>query len=183
MSPTEILAEEHQAVRVLLNALSSMCDRLGSGERVEPEHFEKVIVFIRNVADRSHHMKEEDLLFAKMESAGISREEMLADSITTEHDLSRGFIRGMSDALLAYSMGDASAGRVIAENACSYVKLLRDHIVKEEEVIFPLADKHLTGEMKRELVEAFEKIDREVVGPGKMKEYEAILNLLRNTYL
>jgi hemerythrin-like domain-containing protein len=183
MSPTEILIEEHKAVRVILNALVSMCDKLGSGERVEPAHFEKVIVFVRNMADRAHHMKEEDLLFEKMESAGVSREEMLADAITTEHDLSRGYIRGISDALMAYSMGDDSAGRVITENASKYVALLRDHIDKEEQVIFPLADKHLSEDAKSELVEAFEKINLEVVGMDKLEEYMGIVTLLRNTYL
>jgi hemerythrin-like domain-containing protein len=183
MGPTKILIEEHKAVKVILDALASMCRKLGSGEKVDPDHFEKVIVFIKNVADRGHHMKEEDLLFARMESAGVSREEMLADTITTEHDLSRGYIRGISDALVSYSMGDMSAGRVISENATSYVNLLRDHIVKEEEVIFPLADKHLPDEVQRELVAAFEKIDSDVIGPAKLEEYMGILNLLRDTYL
>jgi hemerythrin-like domain-containing protein len=178
-----MLAEEHKAVRVILDALARMCEKLRAGERVDPEHFEKVLVFIRNVADRAHHLKEEELLFEKMESAGVSRDEMLADKITTEHDLGRGFIRGISDALVAYSMGDDSAGRVIAENASSYVRLLRGHIVKEEEIIFPLADRHLPDETKRELVVAFEKIDAEVVGTDKLEEYMGILTMLRNAYL
>ena len=118
-----------------------------------------------------------------MEGAGVSRDEMLADAITTEHDLSRGLIRGISDALVTYSMGDDSAGRVIAENATNYVNLMRDHIGKEEDVIFPLADKHLADGAKRELVAAFEKIDTEVIGLDKLEEYMGILTLLRNTYL
>lgn len=183
MSPTEMLVEEHKAVRVILDALSRMCEKLGVGERVEPEHLEKVVIFIRNVADRAHHMKEEELLFEKMENAGISRDEMLADTITTEHDLGRGYIRGISDALVAYSMGDDSAGRVIAKNATNFVQLLREHIGKEEEIIFPLADKHLPDGTKRELVAAFEKIDTEVVGVDKLEEYMGILTMLRNAYL
>ncbi len=183
MRPTEILTEEHNYVKVILRVLDVMCVKLKAGEKVEPGHIEGAVDFIKNFADRAHHMKEEDLLFPAMEAAGVSKEESLVDAITTEHDLGRGCVRGLTDALSLYSMGDNGAGLVIAENAAKYVKLIKDHIAREEDIVFPLADRHLCDDTQRELTAKFHKIDKDVIGEARRQGFMEILSTLKGAYL
>jgi hemerythrin-like domain-containing protein len=183
MGPIEILIEEHNAVKVLLNVLEVMCGRLEAKQKVDADHIQGAVHVIRNFADKAHHLKEEDLLFPAMESAGVSRAKMLLEEITTEHDLGRGYVRGISDALLPYSIGDDSAGHVIRENARKYVALMISHIGKEEEIVFPLAESHLSETAMDELALAFERVDRDVIGKEKRDEFQRILSTLRAAYL
>lgn len=183
MSPTKILCEEHEIVKTLTRVLENICGRLKSGEKVEPQHVEDAIFVIKGFADRAHHMKEEDLLFPAMESAGLSKEEMLVEAITTEHDLGRGYVRGIGDALMHYSLGDTRAGLVLCENTGKYVKLIAEHMAKEEDVVFPLADKHLSEVAKRELTQAFEKIDEDVIGREQQEKFMRIVSTLEGIYL
>ena len=183
MSPIEILIEEHKAVKTVTQALGVMCDMLDAGVRVDPSHLEKAVAFIRGAADKMHHLKEEEILFPVMERAGVSRKEMLADVIITEHDLGRGYVRGMRDAPVLYAMGDSAAGRVISENGRSYVRLIGDHMGKEEEVIFPLAEARLPEEGIWELAREFRRIDSVVVGEDRREELMSIMSLLKARYL
>ncbi len=183
MGPLEILVEEHNAVRALLEVLEVICGRLESKRKVDPDHIQSAVRFIKDFADKAHHLKEEEVLFPAMESAGVSREEMLLDAITTEHDLGRGYVRGISDALFPYSLGDYSAGDVVCQNARKYIKLMSNHIAKEEEIVFPLAESRLSENARRELAREFERIDREVIGQEKREDFQSILLTLRGAYL
>ena len=54
---------------------------------------------------------------------------------------------------------------------------------KEEDVIFPLADKHLPEALQRELTAKFEAIDKDVVGQARRQEFMDILTTLKEAYL
>ena len=179
----DILVEEHKAVREILDVLDVICKKLQSGERIEPEHIEGIVDFIRNFADKAHHMKEEDLLFPALEGAGVPRGDMLVEALTTEHDLGRGYVRGIGDGLIHYSIGNNSGRLVIRENALKYIELMTRHIDKEEDVIFPLAQRYLSEAVALELAQEFERIDRDVIGDARREEFMSILRMLKETYL
>lgn len=64
-----------------------------------------------------------------------------------------------------------------------YVTLLQNHIQKEENVLFPMANKVLNEQKQKEIFEQFETIEEEVVGHGIHEEYHNILKQLENKYL
>jgi hemerythrin-like domain-containing protein len=63
------------------------------------------------------------------------------------------------------------------------IRLLDEHISKEDNVLFPLAEKHLSDRKQAELYEGFEKIEVEKIGPGKHDEFHKLLDHLENAYL
>ena len=65
-TPTKILAEEHQNILKIIDALLKECDALKLGEEIDQDFFKKAIEFIRGYADRFHHAKEEDILFVEL---------------------------------------------------------------------------------------------------------------------
>lgn len=170
-SPTEILKEEHKAIKRMLTILNVACERLERGEKVSPDIFRRAIEFIRNFADSCHYGKEEETLFPLVEQRGIPREGGPTGVMRMEHEQGRSFVKALAEAVERYEQGDESAKADIIENARGYTQLLAQHIPKEDDILYPLADKILTLSDRKELLEKFEKVERERIGEGKHQEY------------
>lgn len=59
----EQLKEEHQAILLMLKVMEAVCKKLEAGEDVSKDDLNDIVKFIKEFADKSHHLKEEDLLF------------------------------------------------------------------------------------------------------------------------
>ena len=175
MRATEELMTEHRAIERMLVVLEAAARRLDEGQAVRPGLFRDVVDFVRNFADRCHHGKEEEHLFPRMEAAGVPRAGGPLAVMLFEHDEGREYVAAIADAIDAYESGDSSAAGQIAENARGYVGLLRQHIAKEEDVLFPMADGVLGPDDKRELEERFQQVEAEVMGPGVHERYHSLL--------
>ncbi len=71
----------------------------------------------------------------------------------------------------------------IRQTIQDYVELLGGHIVKENTVLFPMADARLDLKADSGLFEAFQRLERERIGPGKHEAFHALLDELRGAYL
>jgi hemerythrin-like domain-containing protein len=182
MKATEQLRNEHEGIKLMMHILGKLSGKLEAGEEVDPEHLEKIIEFFRVFADKCHHGKEEDLLFPALEAAGIPREGGPIGAMLLEHDKGRGYIKGMAGAVAKYKGGDPKAAPVIASNARNYIALLTEHIEKENTVLFPMADSHISAEKQESMFEEFEKIEVEKIGVGKHEEFHQLLDNLSAIY-
>jgi len=182
MKPTELLVQEHEAIKQMLKILNKICDKLQSGEKVDGAHLEQILDFIKNFTDKCHHGKEEDILFVAMEEAGFSREAGPIGVMLAEHELGRNLVKGISDAVGRYQEGDTSAAKSIVENAQKYSALLAQHIDKENTILYPMADARLTQKQQNGLLQDFEKLEKQKMGPGKHEEYHRRLNDLKAFY-
>jgi len=183
MKPTEQLRKEHKAIKLMLDILEKVCERLESGQKVNPEHLDRILEFIKVFADKCHHGKEEDLLFPAMEEAGTPRERGPIGVMLTEHNMGRDYVNGMSEAVAKFKAGDEKALSEIVEYARNYITLLTQHIEKEDNILFPMADMHLSEEKQEELLEKFEIVEQEKIGVGKHDEFHKLLNRLKTVYL
>lgn len=183
MSLTEQLKEEHETIKLMLMILEKVCEKLGSKEKINPEHLEKIVEFIKVFADKCHHGKEEDLLFPAMEEAGIPKEGGPIGVMLVEHNMGRNYVKGMSEAVALYKTGDRTVSSKIVENARNYIKLLTPHINKEDNILYLMADMRLSKDKQEELLEKFEKVESELIGAGKHEEFHQLLNNLKQLYL
>ena len=140
MQATKQLKEEHKAVKQALKILEKICKKLDKGENVDPKHLDDLLNFLRTFVDKCHHSKEEDVLFPAMEKAGVPNEGGPIGMMLIEHDLGRGFIKGMVE------------GKDFVKNARDYIALLTDHIEKEEGILYMIADMHIPAEEQKKLL-------------------------------
>jgi len=89
----------------------------------------------------------------------------------------------MTEALNAYGKGEKDAGKKFSENARAYISLLRQHIEKENNVLFPLADLRLSQDQQQRLAKEFQSFEAVTVGEGKHEEFHQVLRTLRTIYL
>jgi len=100
-----------------------------------------------------------------------------------EHEMGRNYVKAMSTAFAGYMTGDISSSKDVLEDAHGYISLLRDHIEKENNVLFVMADNLLSEKRQDELFEGFEKIEEDRIGVGKHEEFHGLLKKLSGIYL
>jgi len=184
MKPIEGLKMEHEAVKITLRVLDSICkDTEKSGELTNPEHLEQLIEFFATFVDRCHHGKEEELLFPALEEVGVSREGGPIGVMLKEHQQGRDYVAKMKAALVRYRDGDRGAAGDLVHHARAYITLLERHIYKENNVLFLLADKHLSEDKQMELREGFENIETHKIGAGKHEAFHQMITSLERIYL
>ncbi len=178
--PTVDLVKEHGGIMLMLAIMGKIAQKLHKGEKIEPDHLKKIVEFLRNFADKCHHGKEEGILFPEL--LKNSKNTQLVNELLGEHKTGRDYIRGIAESLEQYAPGNPDAIH-IATNAEGYIRLLTEHIKKENEVLFPIADKELSEDLQAEIYEKFEALERDVIGEGKHEEYHGWLKELGIAYL
>ncbi len=183
MKATEILMDEHRVIERVLMALESAARRVEAGQALRPEFFVDAADFIRGFADGCHHMKEEGVLFKTMEEYGVPVTGGPIGVMLHEHDLGRGFTREMREAALRWSAGDDSARAEVVSNALAYVSLLRQHIQKEDNILFRMADQVIPADEQTHVDEGFEHIEHEETGEGVHEKYLGMAEQLEQEVL
>jgi len=176
------LVAEHNAVLLAIEILNKIGIKLVAEAAQVSGDLEQLIDFFRGFVDRCHHGKEEDVLFPELEKRGVPREGGPIGVMLAEHDMGRRHIREISEALARLRGGDAKAAGDIRKNAGEYRDLLRGHIDKENNVLYPIADRLLNKDDDASMFERFEEIERDRVGAGKHEAYHDMLHRLKEAY-
>ena len=174
MQATDVLREEHEVIQQVLDCLEELARRADRTLQLEIGSVREALDFLATFADRCHHEKEEQRLFPALEERGLSRQFGPLAVMLAEHDQGRTLIRTMRAATADVARNPAGSAQRFAAAARSYVGLLRDHIAKENGVLFPLADRTLSESEKRALALGFERVEHEDMGPGTHERYLAL---------
>jgi hemerythrin-like domain-containing protein len=171
--PTDVLRREHVVILQALGVLEAATERLEAGALLPEGWWSAALDWLRTFADSSHHAKEEAALFPAMSAAGIPVEGGPIGTMLEEHAEGRELIRRMAGGHAAARTGPAR----------DYVTLLRAHIDKENEVLFPLADAVLDEPARAELGRQFAVLVAEEGGERRWDEARAALERLEAALL
>lgn len=160
MQAIDILMQEHRVIEKVLNALESAAERLEAGEDVPMDFFLKAADFMRNYADGTHHQKEEGILFTALETNGFPKDADPVSVFMDDHAEGRRLTRGMTNCAERIQSGDAGAKTELIQHARDYILLLREHIQREDNVLFPMAD-NILAEHGSQLLKDFTRADDE----------------------
>ncbi|MFH1610687.1 MAG: hemerythrin domain-containing protein [Patescibacteria group bacterium] len=153
--PTTILSEEHQNILKVIQALNKKCQVLETGVDLDKDFFNQVINFIQNYADKFHHAKEEDILFKAINENEECMHCNPVEQMLHEHNLGRDFVKGAKKGL------EENDIKKILENFTAYASLLQDHIFKEDNILYPMADQAISQTDQELMLEKFEQVEKE----------------------
>lgn len=182
MTPTDILMTEHRLIEQVLSCLEKIVQQATADQKLEKASALEAIDFCRSFADGCHHAKEEAHLFPVMQANGFSGGCSPVAVMQREHELGRLYIQGMLAAVDAAATGDPEALKWFVQHGQSYVKLLREHIHKEDICLFPSANHRLTEKDQQQLLAAFEKVEAEEMGKGTHEKYHALADALADRF-
>jgi len=168
-TPTDVLREEHRVILRALDALETAGGRLAAGRALPEGWWPDILAWLRGFADRNHHAKEETSLFPAMVKAGVPSAGGPIAVMLEEHGRGRALIHAMET-------GEPAER---AARAREYVGLLRDHIDKENGVLFPLADAVLDEAAQRALQSEFEAVEVEQGRDASIAHTEAAVERLQ----
>jgi hemerythrin-like domain-containing protein len=174
---TEVLKQEHRVIERVLEVVGRLAD--SSGE-LSVGQWKKAVEFIRGFADQCHHLKEEKLLFPAMEKHGVPNEGGPIGMMLAEHEEGRGYVRAMAEALTNAANNPEGAKKTLVSNAKAYLRLLREHIRKEDEVLFVMADDVMTPEEQMQLAREFEEHEEQEMGPGVHEKFLKLVEELES---
>ncbi len=179
MEATEMLMSEHRIVEGFIGTLERAADKLDQKQTIRPGFFTDAADFSKGFTDGCHHRKEEGYLFPALVRHGLSDTSSLVAVLLEEHEQSRRLIKAMRLAAQQWQDGDTKAMPIVLENARSYVSLLKQHIQKEDGVLFPLSERTLPLDEQATLAQDFERVEEEEVGAGVHEKYLGLANTLK----
>lgn len=179
MKASEDLRHEHELIKVALNVLEKVASKIQQNENVDLNDLKEIVNFLIEFADKCHHGKEEIYYFPALEKAGIPNEGGPIGVMLNEHEKGRSYIRHMKESV----SGDSTDTQAFAKAASSYVTLMRNHIEKENNILFMMGDQRIKDETQMELLQKFEQHEEKVVGEGKHEELHALLEKFEQKYL
>ena len=176
---TQALVDEHKLILRMIALLERNAPQTAAGSYTNWQFYLAGGDFIRNYADRFHHAKEEDVLFAALVKNGMPSKNSPIEAMLMEHDQGRAFVRAMETAALDALAGKDGQEGVIAENSLAYAELLRGHIGKEDEILYPLAERVIPDTMRDAIIEGYAAAEAKTPADFTAR-YEAVVSGYEN---
>jgi hemerythrin-like domain-containing protein len=162
VKPTDILMGEHKVIETVLAAMRRYADALQSGATVDSRGLEGLVPFMREFADAYHHAKEEHRLFPLLVERGLPASNGPVQVMCAEHQIGRDLVGQLERAIERHLGEPAQPANELPDALRAIADFYTQHIRKENNVLFPMADRILSDDDAATLVTAFE----EAAGPG-----------------
>jgi len=175
---TKNLEDDHVHVLKLTEVMVAVT----RSENPDTDHISSIIDIIKNFADGLHHAKEETLFFPALALKGFSAQQGPVAVMLHEHVEGRNFVKGITENLELYKKGDKSAKAGMYQNMRGYAELLVNHIGKENNILFRMADKVLSENEQHELLSDFEKIEKNRSEGTMAADYIGRIKILASFY-
>lgn len=169
--PTQMLVDEHEVILSVLDAVETVVEQLEPNAPFPQEFFEQAFDFFPTFVDKCHHAKEEDHLFPLLEARGIPRTGGPIGVMLSEHDEGRQHVRAIKAALERTRAGDVQARAIVRREARAYIEMLRNHIAKENQVLFVMGDQVMSEQDKEELWHKFQCAAHSALPAGTHEKY------------
>lgn len=155
---------EHRLIERMLKIIRKEAERMRETNEIDPVFIDNVVDFVRVYADRTHHGKEEDILFRDLAKKNMTGEEKkIMGELIQEHVLGRKTVGELVEAKKRHLAGDRSALATIGEKLEVLVTFYPRHIEKEDKVFFPAMMKYLSEEEQERMLGEFWEFDRNMI--------------------
>lgn len=166
MDPIAKMMDEHRHILQVLEALERYAAKVEREGKIDPSLLGQFVDFIANFADAYHHAKEEDVLFKHMELHGFSRQMGPVAVMLYEHDQGRSLVAQMRQAAQDPPGAPEAIQRVV-RSIRDYIALLRQHIYKEDHILYPMAQTNIPPADMEAFKQEFRQVEERKVASGE----------------
>jgi hemerythrin-like domain-containing protein len=175
---TRNLEDDHVHILRLIEVMK----RVIGSENPDIIHLESIVDIIRNFADGLHHTKEENQFFPFLAKRGFSLSQGPVAVMLMEHVRGRDFVKGIAENISLYKGGNISALGKIYSNMAGYAELLVNHIGKENNILFRMADNALSEPDHQDLLRQFEAAEKNHSAGSSSEDYIKRIKHLASVY-
>jgi hemerythrin-like domain-containing protein len=184
MKPIGLLMIEHRLIERMVNLMRQDLERIRANILVDPEFafvdpvfIDVAVDFIRTYADRCHHGKEEEILFAELAGKTLPDDlQALLDELGEEHKQAREYTKELVKAKENYLRQEPDAVNQILSYLDKITAMYPKHIIKEDQHFFiPCMELFTAGE-KDAMLEKMWEFDRKMIH----ERYEGVVAGIEN---
>jgi hemerythrin-like domain-containing protein len=176
MKPIGPMMWEHRLIEKMLRLFAGEINKIDELKRVDTAFIDTAVDFIRTYADRTHHGKEEDILFRDLVKKRLTPEHArIMDELMAEHRYARQVVGKLVAARDRYLQGEDTAQEIIA---ClkELAQFYPAHIEKEDKHFFyPCMDYFTKAEQDQMLAEFYE-FDRNMIHEKYQKVVDQMMS-------
>ncbi len=164
MMPIGPLMIEHRLIERMIGLMREELGRIRDTARVNSRFIDTAVDFLRTYADRTHHGKEEDILFRELSKKSLTaKHQKIMDELVEEHRIARKTVGRLIEANTKYMQGDNTSVDEILRLLEKLVNFYPEHIRKEDKEFFIPCMKYFSQQEKQDMLEEFWAFDREMI--------------------
>ena len=139
-----IIRDEHRSISAILHGMEYLVQGIRARrKKVDPRVFHAMLYYLDTFSERVHHPKEDQYLFKAMRERSAEADALIAD-LDEDHARGEEALRRLAQCLIRYEEGGEQEFPAFEREVENFVRNYRDHMRKEEDLLFPLAQKVLT---------------------------------------
>ncbi len=183
MATTKNLRDDHKLILDMLTCFETALARAHQARSLGAHAFAPFVEFFHDFADRWHHVKEEQSLFPALVRAGLPAEMGPVGCMLEEHRAGRACLGALQEALAIADDDARHAMDIIQREGGAYIDLLRDHIAKENGVLFEMADGIIHGAEEARVLNELRALETEAEYAELARHGRALATQLQRIYL
>jgi hemerythrin-like domain-containing protein len=177
MMPIGPLMKEHRLIEKMLQLMEKEIEKMKKFLKANPLFIDIAVDFIRMYADRTHHGKEEDILFRDLEKKDLSpNHTKIMEELVKEHIWARNTVGKLVDAKNQYEKGNVKVLNDIVKFVAELTDFYPKHIEKEDKHFFIPVMKYFTKEEQDKMLQEFWDFDKNLIH----EKYEKVIENLQN---
>jgi len=175
-----IIRDEHRSIAAILHGMEYLVERIRTrNAKVNPRVFSAMIYYLDTFSERMHHPKEDRFLFQALRSRGGEAATVVAD-LETEHAAGGDALRRLEQCLMRYEEGGDKEFPAFAAAVEKFVREYRDHMHKEESIVFPLAQRLLSAADWQAIDRAFEENRDPLAADRDTRDFKKLFDRIVN---
>jgi hemerythrin-like domain-containing protein len=171
---------EHRLIQQMLNVIQQSLVRVEQTQSIDPYFVDAAVDFIRMYADRTHHGKEEDILFRDLRNKQLSDEDRQAmNELIEDHVFSRNTTQALVEANMRYRKGNKEALGEIKACLKILVDFYPEHMKKEDKLFFPAVRAYFSDGEDQAMLAEFWEFDKKMIH----EKYQAVVKESETKFL
>ena len=164
MKPRGPLMIEHRLIEKMIAIIRDRTATMRRQNQADPVFIDTAVDFIRTYADRTHHGKEEDILFKILADKRMSASDTrMMQILVDDHKYGRKTVAELVEAKEQYLQGDTQALTVILDKLNALADFYPEHIRKEDEEFFPNSEAYLAEDEQNKMLQSFYEFDQHMI--------------------
>jgi hemerythrin-like domain-containing protein len=176
MKPRGPLMAEHRLIEEMIEIIKKESSKIRATNNADPLFIDTAVDFIRIYADKTHHGKEEDILFRECAKKKMSEKDTkVMNELIEEHKFGRKTVGELIEAKENY-VKEKDSLKTILEKLDTLVDFYPKHIEKEDKNFFPDAEKYFTEDERQKMLKEFWEFDKKMIH----EKYKMVVEGLKN---
>jgi hemerythrin-like domain-containing protein len=164
MKPIGPLMQEHRLIERMVGLIGRELTRMSDTNEANAEFLIAAVDFFRTYADRTHHGKEESILFRELAKKQLSVEhERTMNELIEEHVYGRKLVSQLVGAMESYRGNGANALKDIKACLENLIAFYPAHIEKEDKHFFYPCLEYLGKKEQDSMLQEFWEFDRKMI--------------------